>query len=202
MNEIIMNTSSELGQSLLGKITNRINAFTNAGIKSEKERARLISKVVTEEMYVKGGFKTVADWSEKYIGVNKSTVSRINKAVITFAENPEIWDNYTLSQMFEMVNASDDTISKITPDMSAKAIRALVKSEKDMVDVKSTETNSCAGETENAENAENAENGKTEDNAELALINRALDDAKRLMLLGKSVNIEKTENGWKITEVR
>lgn len=146
MNEIILSRTNELGKGVLGTTTNKIITLSTAEINSAKHRAVLIAKVVNEKLFEKGGFENPSQWAEKYLDMNKSTLSRIVKTANRFSNDPEKWNSYTLSQLFEMNTATDEKLERcnITPEMSCAKIREAIKNDGEMIDV--------APETETAEN--------------------------------------------------
>lgn len=139
MNEIIITGSTGLGNSALGKVTARIIKSINSEIGNEKARALDVAKVANEELYAKAGFESVAEWAEKFFGWNKSKVSRYCSIVREFADNAEIWDAYSVTQMIECLSLKGDykpmTDGRIIPEMSAKEIREFVKEYKTVIDI-------------------------------------------------------------------
>lgn len=151
MNEIIITGSTGLGNSALGKVTARIIKSINTDINNEKARALDVAKVATEELYSKAGFATVAEWAEKFFGWGKSKVSRYCSIVREFADNTEIWDAYSVSQLIECLALKGDyapmSDGRIIPEMSAKEIREYIKAYNTVIDI----------EAEDATDAEEAE---------------------------------------------
>lgn len=155
MNEIILSKTNELGKGVLGTTTNKIITLSTAEINSAKQRAVLIAKVVNEKMFEKGGFENPSQWAEKYLDMNKSTLSRIVKTANRFSTNAEYWERYTLSQLFEMASATDEKLERcaITPEMSCAKIREAIKNDGEMIDV-NPETETTETETTEAEAVE------------------------------------------------
>lgn len=148
---IIKDNSAELGTGLLATTTHDILLLSATEIHSAKQRAVKIWEVVSDKLYENGGFENPSQWAEKYIGVNKSTLSRIIKAVNAFYHQPHIdengnpidtpfnyWEEFTLSQLFEMSSASIEKIIRcnITPEMTCAKIREALKRDGEMIDVK------------------------------------------------------------------
>lgn len=141
MNEIILAGNTELGKSVLGRRTDKIINLINAQIRDEKQIAVGVAEVDREELTVKAGFETTAKWAEHFFGFSKSKVSRYISIVkrfkytkITDEQGRDYWDIFTLGQMQEMINATDEQLMNITPDMTVKAIREYLS----MIDVKDT----------------------------------------------------------------
>lgn len=194
-NEIIIVNTNPLGKSRLGTVTNKINTLGNKTIANEKERAKLISKVITEELHIKAGFASVADWSERFIKMNKSTVSRINKVVTTFGDNEKIWNAFTMSQMFEMLNAPQTALDKIFPDMTVKEIRDIIKAEKEIIDENSgDETDANSGDENN--NIIDVEAESIATTAEDFTV--ALSIIRKHMKDGTAFTVKPDGDGWKI----
>lgn len=161
MNEIIITTSkNELGTSKLGKATAFIITSLNTDINNEKERAIKVHDVDANEWATKsnvlGEFDSTAKWAEKFFGWDKSKVSRYVRIVDKFHDDrktdgngADIWDDYTVSQMIELLKATDEQLQTITADMSVRAIREKLK----MIDT-------------DGDNTEQDENGDEQDNDE------------------------------------
>lgn len=135
MNEIIITTTAnELGRSNLGKATAFIINSLNTDVKNEKERAIKLHDVDVSGLATKhnplGEFATTAEWAAKFFGWEKTKVSRYTRIVEKFHENrltdgndADVWDNYTISQMVELLKADDEQLKSITADMSVRTIR-------------------------------------------------------------------------------
>ena len=135
MNEIIITTTAnELGRSNLGKATAFIINSLNTDVKNEKERAIKLHDVDVSGMATKhnplGEFASTAEWAAKFFGWEKTKVSRYTRIVEKFHENRlvdgndvDVWDNYTISQMVELLKADDEQLKTITADMSVRTIR-------------------------------------------------------------------------------
>lgn len=184
MNEIILSKTNELGKGVLGTTTNKIITLSTAEINSAKQSAVLIAKVVNEKMFEKGGFENPSQWAEKYLDMNKSTLSRIVKTANRFSTNAEYWERYTLSQLFEMASATDEKLERcaITPEMSCAKIREVIKNDGEMIDVtpetEATETEATEAETVESFDTETAENEVVEFTNEGDVIRYIIDNKK------------------------
>lgn len=178
-NEIIIRKPETLGKSKLGTITKKIIDLGNKEIENEKTRAQLITQVVDEEMF-KPAFETASEWAEKFLSINKSTLSRLLSATRRFA-NVEttytdkngfmfnVWADFTLSQMFEMYKATDEEIEAagINPEMTCKDIRNALKAKSEMIDISDgaeTEVEPATAESSDTE----TETEETETEAEIS----------------------------------
>lgn len=142
MNEIIIATTNELGTGKLATTTNKIIDLSNKDTENEKTRAVLIANVVNEKLYEKGGFTAASEWAEKYLMMNKSTLSRIVKAANRFSNDVNVWKFFTLSQMFEMSACTDEKLNRleIKPSMSCKQIRDIIKADAEIISAPNDET--------------------------------------------------------------
>lgn len=204
MNEIIIRENAELGNSQLGKLTLKIIKLNNGEIKSEKERAVAIHKVYTERLFEKAGFATVADWSEKFIGMSKSTVSRICRAVNRFFNASDVWEAFTLSQMFEMYKLEDAKLAalNITPDLTVAEIRRRIKEDSEIIDVQSDPAEDSAETTDPAEDIAETADTEPEDNGRLVNdVTVLLQVVKQAAIHGDTIHIEKVltpTEAWRI----
>lgn len=142
MNEIIIAKTNELGTGKLATTTNEIIELSNKDTENEKTRACLIANVVNEKLYEKGGFTAASEWAEKYLLMNKSTLSRIVKAANRFSKDVNVWKHFTLSQMFEMSACTDEKLNRleIKPSMTCKEIREKIKADDEVINTPNDET--------------------------------------------------------------
>lgn len=181
-NEIIIRKPETLGKSKLGAITKKIIDLGNKEIENEKTRAQLITQVVDEEMF-KPTFETASEWAEKFLSINKSTLSRLLSVTRRFANVETVylandygdtfrpWDDLTLSQLFEIYKATDEEIEAagINPEMTCKEIREAIKAKDEVIDIpdgaetepEPATAESSDTETEEIETAEAETNGHT-----------------------------------------
>ena len=72
------------------------------------------------------------DYTEKELGFGKSTVVRLIQIVERFCEEHGVlkpgFENFSFSQLCEMVSVAEDKLDKIRPEMTVKEIRAYKKS--------------------------------------------------------------------------
>ena len=129
-NEIILAGNTALGKSKLGRATTKVITLINSQIRDEKQIAVSVAEVDREDVAKNAGFKNTAEWAEKFFGFSKSKVSRYISIIarfkwtkVTDETGADYWDIFTLSQMQEMLKATDEQIKHITPDMTVKEIR-------------------------------------------------------------------------------
>ena len=130
MNEIILTGSTELGKSVLGRATEKIIKLINTQIRDEKQIAVAVAEVDRTGAAVDAGFKSTAVWAAEFLNFSKSKVSRYISITtrfkftkITDEQGRDYWDIFTLSQLQEMLKATDEQLMQITPDMTVKDIR-------------------------------------------------------------------------------
>ncbi len=142
MNEIIIAKTTSLGTGKLATTTNKIIDLSNKDAQNEKERAKLITNVVNEKMYEKGGFTAASEWAEKFLFMSKSTLSRIVKATNRFSNDENVWKCFTMSQMFEMSGCTDEKLNRleIKPSMTCKEIRDKIKADDKIISDPNEET--------------------------------------------------------------
>lgn len=130
MNEIILTGNTELGQSVLGRATEKIIKLINTQIRDEKQIAIAVAEVDRTGAAVDAGFKNTATWAAEFLNFSKSKVSRYISITarfkwtkVTDEQGRDYWDIFTLGQMQEMLKATDEQLQQITPDMTVKDIR-------------------------------------------------------------------------------
>ena len=130
MNEIILTGNTELGKSVLGRATEKIIKLINTQIRDEKQIAVAVAEVDRTGAAVDAGFKSTAVWAAEFLNFSKSKVSRYISITtrfkftkITDEQGRDYWDIFTLSQLQEMLKATDEQLMQITPDMTVKDIR-------------------------------------------------------------------------------
>lgn len=162
-NEIILTGSTGLSNSILGRATTKVIKLVNAQIRDEKSIAVAIADVDRQELAKSAGFNTTAEWAEKFFGFSKSKVSRYCSITAKFKwtkytteQGDNYWDIFTLSQMQEMLKATDEQLSEITPDMTVKDIREFIN----MITI--------PAEDEPEENTEDEPEDEPEENTETA----------------------------------
>ena len=130
MNEIILTGNTELGKSVLGRATEKIIKLINTQIRDEKQIAVAVAEVDRTGAAVDAGFKSTAVWAAEFLNFSKSKVSRYISITtrfkftkVTDEQGRDYWDIFTLSQLQEMLKATDEQLQQITPDMTVKDIR-------------------------------------------------------------------------------
>ncbi len=130
MNEIILTGNTTLGTTPLGRKTAAIIKLANNQIRDEKQIAIRVAEVDRDELATTAGFKNTAEWAGEFLDFSKSKVSRYVSIVnrfkfvkVTDEQGRDYWDIFTLSQLQEMLKATDAQLQQITPDMTVKAIR-------------------------------------------------------------------------------
>ena len=130
MNEIILTGNTELGRSVLGRATEKIIKLINTQIRDEKQIAVAVAEVDRTNAAVDAGFKNTASWAAEFLNFSKSKVSRYISITtrfkftkVTDEQGRDYWDIFTLSQLQEMLKATDEQLQRITPDMTVKDIR-------------------------------------------------------------------------------
>ena len=128
MNEIIMTNSNEIstGSVKLDKAIAKISAELKKGNKANHEVARTLYKIKTEELFTVTGYETFSDFAENYFGISKSQASRYTQVAEKFL-GEQRYEDYTISQLVEMLKATPEMLEYINPSMSVKDIRDYIK---------------------------------------------------------------------------
>lgn len=132
-----VNDVTTLGKTPLAQSTINIITAINNGAKNDKEIAKEVYTVDYADLACAAGFKGIGEWAEKFFDWHKTKTSRLSSIAKRFYfedEAKEIWEAYTITQMVEMLKATDEQLSAITPDMTAKQIRDYLKREGEMID--------------------------------------------------------------------
>lgn len=195
-NEIILAGNTTLGKTKLGRTTTKVITLINSQIRDEKQIAVSIAEVDREDDATKAGFKNTAEWAEKFFGFSKSKVSRYISITarfkwtkVTDETGADYWDIFTLSQMQEMLKATDEQIKHITPDMTVKEIREYLS----YVDI-----TDGAEDTDGAEGTNDAEDTEDENPAEETendVIEREFDDITCALSYIKKILLSKDGAG-------
>ena len=133
MNEIMVNVKEDVstGSIRLDRSIKKIRTEIERGVKASHKIAVELNNIKTNEMYVDIGYDDFSSFSEKYFGLSKSQASRLTAVAETFLR-PEFdgkYEKYSNSQLVEMLKANAAQLAKITPEMSVRAIRDLIKSD-------------------------------------------------------------------------
>lgn len=117
-----------------------------AGRKSSHEVARTLLKIRNEELFtVKCA--TFSDFCEQYFGINKATGSKLVKVAERFLTD-DTYEQYQISQLMELRNASDEQLAQVNSRMTIKQIRDILHPKKVLED-KSTDE-SCDTATDDS----------------------------------------------------
>lgn len=138
MNEIMLNIKEDVttGSVRLDRSIKKIRIEIERGVKASHKIAIELNNIKTNELYADIGYDDFSSFSEKYFGLSKSQASRLTAVAETFLR-PEFdgkYEKYSNSQLVEMLKANAAQLAKITPEMSVRAIRDLIKSDNLLID--------------------------------------------------------------------
>ena len=130
--EIINNitTTVDTGSVELNTDIEYIKGQCAIGRKASHEVARRLLKIKREEL-----FSVCADnfstFCSEFFGINKATGSKLTALAERFLVDSDnnaidIYDNYSISQLMEMRNATDTQLSEIKPSMTVSEIREFI----------------------------------------------------------------------------
>lgn len=133
MNEIMINIKADVstGSIRLDRSIKKIRTEIERGVKASHKIAIELNNIKTDELYADIGYDDFSTFAEQYFGISKSQASRLTAVADTFLR-PEFegkYDKYSNSQLVEMLKANAAQLAKITPEMSVRAIRDLIKSD-------------------------------------------------------------------------
>lgn len=133
MNEIMVNIKADVstGSIRLDRSIKKIRTEIERGVKASHKIAVELNNIKTNELYTDIGYDDFSAFAEQYFGMSKSQASRLTAVADTFLR-PEFegkYDEYSNSQLVEMLKANAAQLAKITPEMSVRAIRDLIKSD-------------------------------------------------------------------------
>ena len=145
MNEIMVNIKEDVttGSIRLDRSIKKIRTEIERGVKASHKIAIELNNIKTNELYADIGYDDFSTFSEKYFGLSKSQASRLTAVAETFLR-PEFdgkYEKYSNSQLVEMLKANAAQLAKITPEMSVRAIRDLIKSDNLMIGDNSNDSN-------------------------------------------------------------
>lgn len=127
---------------------------------SAAQKATMATAFVLFEVYNSGlyridGFKNIYEFGSEMFGQSKSTVNRLINIVDRFGaqiENgkpiesiTEKYSGYSQSQLEAMLGHTDDELSKITPEMSVREIKKVLKAEDDNAGAKEKDKTAGGG---------------------------------------------------------
>lgn len=133
MDEIMVNIKADVttGSIRLDRSIKKIRTEIERGVKASHKIAIELNNIKTNELYTDIGYDDFSAFAEQYFGISKSQASRLTAVADTFL-GPEFegkYDEYSNSQLVEMLKANAAQLAKITPEMSVRAIRDLIKSD-------------------------------------------------------------------------
>ena len=133
MNEIMVNIKEEVstGSIRLDRAIKKIRTEVERGVKASHKIAVELNNIKTNELYTDIGYDDFSAFAEQYFGISKSQASRLTAVADTFLR-PEFdgkYEKYSNSQLVEMLKANAAQLAKISPDMTVRAIRDLIKSD-------------------------------------------------------------------------
>ena len=133
MNEIMVNIKEDVstGSIRLDRSIKKIRTEIERGVKASHKIAIELNSIKTNELYTDIGYDDFSAFAEQYFGISKSQASRLTAVAETFLR-PEFdgkYDKYSNSQLVEMLKANAAQLAKISPEMSVRAIRDLIKSD-------------------------------------------------------------------------
>lgn len=137
------------------------------GRKASHEVARRLLKIKREELFTVCA-DNFSDFCTNYFGINKATGSKLTSLAERFLvdengiDNPA-YDEYSISQLMEIRNATSEQLSLIKPTMTVKEIRDILHPKKELPNNSENSDSSC----DTATNNDNGDNSKTPDTSKL-----------------------------------
>lgn len=123
------------------------------GRKASHEVARRLLKIKREELFTVCA-DNFSDFCTNYFGINKATGSKLTSLAERFLvdENGNdipSYDEYSISQLMEIRNATSEQLALIKPTMTVKEIRDILHPKKELTDNSENSTNSRDTATNN-----------------------------------------------------
>lgn len=133
MDEIMVNIRADVstGSIRLDRSIKKIRTEIERGVKASHKIAIELNNIKTNELYTDIGYDDFSAFAERYFGISKSQASRLTAIADTFLR-PEFegkYEEYSNSQLVEMLKANAAQLAKISPNMTVRAIRDLIKSD-------------------------------------------------------------------------
>ena len=126
-NELIITTTKiNTGSIPLDRDINKIITEINNGNKASHEIARTLNKIKVEENWKSANYDSFSAFCEKFFKISKSQASRLCQVAQRFLNTPK-YSNYKITQLIEMLPATDEMLKYIDEKMTAKDIREYVK---------------------------------------------------------------------------
>lgn len=131
------------GTFTLSNVTEAIHALEGNMNRNLFTIANLLDKVNTSKLFEDGGYKNIAEYSEKALGYKKVTTYQLVRVANRFLKGQSVSPfkmedekDYTVSQLMELIPLEDIQINgliqegELNPGMTTKEIRQLVKDTK------------------------------------------------------------------------
>jgi len=131
MNEITREVKT--GNSKLNTAIKKIDKELENGRKSGLEICRQLAKIKTEELYTAVS-DSFSEFCETWWKLSKSQGSRLANVGERFLLTSEDYNEYSSSQLVEMLKATDEQLTEIKPTMTVKQIRDLINPPKTIED--------------------------------------------------------------------
>jgi hypothetical protein len=159
MNEIMVNVKEDIstGSIRLDRSIKKIRTEIERGVKASHKIAIELNNIKINELYADVGYDDFSTFAEQYFGISKSQASRLTAVAETFLR-PEFdgkYDKYSNSQLVEMLKANAAQLAKITPEMSVRAIRDLIKSDNLLIDDNGDDDNNDDNSNDSNDNSNN-----------------------------------------------
>ena len=136
---IIDVTKNSTGDKRLDSAIKKIHTEFSRGIKASHNIARELEKIKNEELFTVTGAESFSDFAENYFGISKSNASRLTAIAEKFLHETVIdsetgktvyvYEDYSTSKLIEMLKATPEQLTQITPDMTVSEIRNMIKGE-------------------------------------------------------------------------
>lgn len=156
------NKAIQTGSVQLDKACNKIFAEMKRGNKASHVIAKELHNISVNSLFTQVA-DNFSDFAEQYFGLSKSRASRYVKVAERFLQDNK-FENYTITQLTEMLRATDEMIEYINPSMTCTEIRNYITGALALTDNSDdTETTDNSEETETTDNSDDTE---TTDNSE------------------------------------
>ena len=123
------NTKINTGSIELDKYINNIYECIKTGNKAAHEIAINLYYINKKELYMHTGANSFSDFCVNYFGkgISKSQGSRLVKIAEKFLIPSHKYDEYSNTQLIEMLSAKEEMLEYIKPTMTAAEIRKYIK---------------------------------------------------------------------------
>ncbi len=180
MNEITREVKT--GNSKLNTAIKKIDKELENGRRTGLEICRQLAKIKTEELYT-----TVSDsfseFCETWWKLSKSQGSRLANVGERFLLTSEDYNEYSSSQLVEMLKATDEQLTEIKPTMTVKQIRDLINPPKAIEDKSkdSDETNDT-NESDDTNESNDTDDSNTVDIDDGFIITNNIDSTRSVTI--------------------